>query len=474
MNTESGSREILQKQMSLVARSHLRGYKFSVPACIILGPVFLLWAEWPIVAAWTALALLMQGVTLAMAKAYINATALRLLSSKELSAWQAKSFLTTALYNIVGSSTLFVFWIDGSPENNFFLCMMVVATITPTVLVNYVHLPSVAASAGVISIIFLIALVWNAAPFMWVIAAVFCIYVGSMIGHTLRINRDAYQAMRLSMEKSQLIGELSKARHRSDEARMRAEEANNIKSLFLANMSHELRTPLNAIIGFSEVMYKQMFGPLANDHYEQYAVDIHESGVRLLNLVTDILDISKIESGEHSLSEEEVCLSDIAEQCEKLVAVRAKSKQIKIERSFQPHLPNLHADSRAVSQVWLNLLTNAIKYSPEETYIRLTAKQLPDGSLSIGVIDKGPGIATDEFVTVFESFRQGVEGIAQADSGTGLGLSIVKGLMEAHGGHLVLESELGRGTNIQAVFPPSRAIASFVKKSEHENKRMPA
>jgi two-component system, cell cycle sensor histidine kinase PleC len=407
MFADKRSAVILQQQLDLVARAHLAGCKFSVAACFILSFVFLLWAEWPVVAGWIVVALLSQAATLVIANAFIKAEENGSLSHEELSGWQAKSFVTTALYSGVGSSTIFLFWVDGSPENNFFLCMMVAATITPTVLVNYVHMPSVAASAGVISVLFLIALFWNAAPFMWVIAAVFCIYVLSMIGHTRRINQDAYQAMRLSREKSELIDQLSTAKKRSDEARMRAEEANDIKSLFLANMSHELRTPLNAIIGFSEVMYKQMFGPLANDQYQQYAGDIHESGIRLLSLVTDILDISKIESGKYTLAEEEVCLNEVAEKCEQLVALRAESAQIGIEQNFQPDLPHLYADSRAVSQIWLNLLTNAIKFSPTGANVRMTAKQLPDGALSIGVVDEGPGIAPDEFDTVLETFRQG-------------------------------------------------------------------
>ena len=470
MDRDRGSISIVQQQLELVAKSHLTGYKFSVAACFVLGPVFLLWAEWQVVAGWTSLALLMQAMTLVVAKAFIKATEDRSLSPNELSEWQIKSFVTTALYNIVGSSTLFVFWVDGSPENNFFLCMMVAATITPTVLVNYVHLPSVAASAGVISVSFLTALFWNTAPFMWEISAVFCIYVASMMGHTLRINNDAYQGMRLFKEKSELIEDLSIAKKKSDEARvyaeeaqmraeeaqMRAEEANNTKSLFQANMSHELRTPLNAIIGFSEVMHQQMFGPLANEKYEQYAIDIHESGIRLLSLVTDILDTSKIESGKYTLTEEDVFPRDVAEKCEQLVALRAKSSNIAIERDFQPDLAHLRADFRAVSQIWLNLLTNAIKFSPEGSDVRLTARQLADGAMSIGVIDKGPGIAPEEIGTVLEAFSQGAEGIAQPDSGTGLGLSIAKGLIEAHGGHLVLQSEVGRGTHAQAVFPASR------------------
>lgn len=463
MDRDTGSIPILQRQMELVARSHLTGYKFSVAACFVLSSVFLLWAEWPVVAGWTLLALLMQAMTLMTAKALIKATKERTLSQHDLSQWQAMSFFTTALYSTVGSSTLFIFWVDGVPENNFFLCMMVAATITPTVLVNYVHLPSVAASAGVISIFFLTALFWNAAPFMWEIAAVFCIYVASMIGHTLRINNDAYQAMRLSMEKSELIGDLSRAKQQSDaarlsaeEARISAEEANNAKSLFLANMSHELRTPLNAIIGFSEVMHKQMFGPLGSDQYKQYATDIHESGIRLLSLVTDILDTTKIETGKYTLTDEDIFLSDVAEKCELLVAMHAKAKKISIERDFQAALPHLRADFRAVSQIWLNFLTNAIKFSPEGGVVRLTARQLADGALSIGVIDQGPGIAPEEMDTVLETFSQGAAGIAKPDSGTGLGLSIVKGLIEAHGGHLILESKVGHGTHAQAVFPAAR------------------
>ena len=185
----------------------------------------------------------------------------------------------------------------------------------------------------------------------------------TMLAH--RLYSTTLATLEARAEKDALIGELEQAKAISDEARRRAEGANISKSRFLAQMSHELRTPLNAILGFSEVMKSEVFGPHAVPTYKEYAADIHNSGVHLLNLINEILDLSRIEAGRYELNEEPVDLAQIVVDCHHLLQLRAHNRGIGIHEMFEPDLPRLWADERACRQICLNLLSNAIKFTPQ-------------------------------------------------------------------------------------------------------------
>lgn len=189
-------------------------------------------------------------------------------------------------------------------------------------------------------------------------ALIFFIYI------TNRLHQANLKLLSFQTEKDDLIAELEVAKSLSDEARRRAEEANMAKSRFLASMSHELRTPLNAILGFSEVMATEILGPLNNPLYKEYAGDIHRSGKHLLELINEILDLSRIEAGKYELSEEVVSLLELAEDGIGMIQLRAKSKNIRIEEQFEQNLPSVWADEKAMRQVVLNLLSNAVKFTP--------------------------------------------------------------------------------------------------------------
>ncbi len=262
-------------------------------------------------------------------------------------------------------------------------------------------------------------------------------------------------------EKDALIGELEQAKAKSDEARRRAEAANIAKSRFLAQMSHELRTPLNAILGFSEVMKNELFGPHTVVVYKDYSADIHNSGVHLLGLINEILDLSRIEAGRYELNEEAVDLIIAVEECHHLLKLRAKNRGITIHELFETEMPRLWADERAVRQVVLNLLSNAIKFTPQGGEIWLKAGWTASGGQYFDIKDTGPGIPEEEMPVVLDSFGQGSNAIKSAEQGAGLGLPIVKKLIDLHGGTFTLRSKLREGTEVIVTFPPERVMSAL-------------
>jgi two-component system cell cycle sensor histidine kinase PleC len=281
----------------------------------------------------------------------------------------------------------------------------------------------------------------------------------SLLAH--RFYSSTLATLQARAEKDALIGELETARVFSDEARRRAEAANIAKSRFLAQMSHELRTPLNAILGFSEVMKGEIFGPHQVPAYKEYAGDIHNSGVHLLGLINEILDLSRIEAGRYELNEEPVSLALVVAECAHLLEMRAKSRGLVIHELFENDMPRLWADERAVRQICLNLLGNAIKFTPQGGEIWLKAGWTASGGQYMSVKDSGPGIPDEEIPIVLASFGQGSNSIKSAEQGAGLGLPIAKNLVDLHGGTFTLKSKLRIGTEVLITFPPERVMAAL-------------
>lgn len=272
------------------------------------------------------------------------------------------------------------------------------------------------------------------------------------------MNTSAVMLLSFRREVDGLIAELDTAKSMSDEARRRAEEANLAKSRFLASMSHELRTPLNAILGFSEVMASEVLGSMHNQTYRDYARDIHGSGQHLLDVINEILDLSRIEAGRYQLNEEPVTILHVVEECCRLMELKARNKDIKIVQQFESVLPRLFGDERAVRQITLNLLSNAVKFTGSGGEILVRVGWTAGGGQYISVKDNGPGIPDDEIPVVLSAFGQGSIAIKSAEQGTGLGLPIVQGLLAMHGGEFQLHSKLREGTEAIAIFPPSRVM----------------
>jgi signal transduction histidine kinase len=264
-----------------------------------------------------------------------------------------------------------------------------------------------------------------------------------------------YQLRRNFIDNEQLRIE----RTRSERLLSRSEAANRAKNDFLAIMSHELRTPLNAIIGFSEIIANQMFGPVGQEKYADYAGDIRSSGTHLLSIINDILDISKAEAGKLSLDEEPI---DPVEALNRSVHMfRQRASEIGVELTFRVRddIPWIIADPRLFNQVAINLTSNALKFTPEGGRVWIEIGFDDKGNLALTIKDTGIGIKPDDVQRIFEPFVQVENAMSRTHQGTGLGLPLVRKIMGLHGGSIELDSMVGEGTTATATFPKNRFVA---------------
>jgi two-component system, cell cycle sensor histidine kinase PleC len=260
--------------------------------------------------------------------------------------------------------------------------------------------------------------------------------------------RDLQKERQTAEEQSQRLAELAD-KYASEKAR--AEAANRSKSEFLANMSHELRTPLNAIIGFSEVMTNEFFGPIGTPKYVEYANDIRRSGQFLLDVINDILDMSKIEAGRTDLEFEKVALPALLEEVMRLIGPRAAEGKIDIAKSIKAP-GQFSADRRALKQVMINLLSNAVKFTPEGGTVTIAA-QKTDGNVTIEISDTGIGIPQRDIQKLGRPFEQVENQFTKSKGGSGLGLAISRSLVELHNGTLDISSVVGKGTTVTVRIP---------------------
>jgi signal transduction histidine kinase len=242
------------------------------------------------------------------------------------------------------------------------------------------------------------------------------------------------------------------------QAKEQAEIASRTKSEFLANMSHELRTPLNAIIGFSTMLRQEMFGPIGSQKYLEYSNDIHDSGMHLLRVINDILDLSKIESGRFELHAEEVELPRIIDASLRIIGERAESANVVIVCDMEEDLPHLYIDERCFKQILLNVLSNAVKFTLAGGQIIIKAAMDAHNNLLLTIADTGIGMRPEDIPRAMAAFMQVDSSHARKYQGTGLGLPLTKTLVELHDCVFNLESEFGKGTTIKITIPPSRFI----------------
>jgi two-component system cell cycle sensor histidine kinase PleC len=254
------------------------------------------------------------------------------------------------------------------------------------------------------------------------------------------------------------LARTARRKREAEEARHAAEGANRSKSRFLAVMSHELRTPLNAIIGFSDLMQNQSLGPLQPAKYREYSQDIHISGQNLLGVINDILDMAKIEDGKMVLFEEPIDLGEQISAATRFVAERARQSQVALDREIAQGLPPLLADQRSIRHILLNLLANAVKFTPGGGRVTVRAERTPEHGLALAVADTGIGMSPEHIEIALTPFGQVANEYTRRHDGTGLGLPLVKSLAELHGAAFRIESTLGIGTTVSIAFPAGRVL----------------
>lgn len=425
------------------------------------GVLFSFWIAPANAAAWTSGVFLLHLIILRCCKTYLAEAPTQTSARK----WRQRFILLDLLYGLAWAAILVLPSNSDLISNTLMMFVMLLVVALSSMVAANLPMAAFAATVPVTSAIALtFALRGSIDNYILALLAVAAEGYFALLAH--RLHSTTLATLEARAEKDALIGELEQAKAISDEARFRAEAANVAKSRFLAQMSHELRTPLNAILGFSEVMKSEIFGAHAVAVYKDYSSDIHNSGVHLLNLINEILDLSRIEAGRYELNEEAVSVAHVVADCHHLLKLRASSRDITIHEVFEQGMPRVWADERATRQIVLNLLSNSIKFTPRGGEIWLKVGWTASGGQYLSVKDNGSGIPDDEIPVVLASFGQGSNSIKSAEQGAGLGLPIAKSLIDMHGGTFTLKSKLRIGTEVIVTFPPERVMSALAPVEE--------
>ena len=449
--------EFQHELMLMFVRNELGAKWTIILLAIIFSLASMFWAPRIEASLWLLMVIVSKVILLELCRRFRDLP----LAEASISLWRQRFMLAELLGGLVwaGFALIGLGSHDGSSHIFIFASLIVVLAIRMTFASTVLPILYVGTIPMTLAVVARLMVLDH--PFYWAMASmaigvhVYFIFLAKGLHST------ALAMLEFRAEKDALIAELENEKSISDEARRRAEGANVAKSRFLATMSHELRTPLNAILGFSEVMKSEILGPMQNASYKEYAGNIHDSGRHLLHLINEILDLSRIEAGRYELREEPVRLTDVAEDCHRLLKLRAESKGLTIELEFEDGLAQIWGDERAMRQVCLNLLSNALKFTPKGGRITVRVANMVGGGQMLSVKDTGPGIPKEEIPKVMQAFGQGSLAHHTAEGGTGLGLPIVKNLVELHGGIFELRSELRKGTEAIMMLPQKRVLQAM-------------
>jgi two-component system cell cycle sensor histidine kinase PleC len=400
-------------------------------------------------------------VTAAMGASALMATAYQYYDDSEgdVESWLQCFVMIQAFGSLAWGLMPWLCWEPGNTLNHMFLATCVMAVIAGLVaargsnmkmyMANLLPLTAMTCARFVLGGSTADILMGLAAPFvalqMW--------YTGRPL--VLRMGEDA----RLRFKVEDLARELEEARDEALRKKFEAEAANASKTAFLANMSHELRTPLNAILGFSEIIAQECFGPVGSERYRDYAGDIHASGAHLLSLINDLLDVAKIEAGRMDIAPRVLDAARTFDIALKLIGIKAREKNQNLDISVDNNAPPLYGDERAIKQILINLVSNAVKFTPLGGRIEVVGSRAANGDFQLMVRDNGPGIPRDKVEHIFQPFNQVDNRFDRQAGGTGLGLSLVRGLAELHHGRAWVESEYGRGCAVFVTLPTEQSVS---------------
>ncbi len=421
---------------------------------VLLSVTSLQWVPLPLAAGWFAAAVFCLGIQIYLCRSYFRRERTR----EEQRDWIGMLSASELLIGMCWCLPLFLFWQGANSMQQIYLIATIMAVIAVRLLVVNSFMPVLIAGTGVLTIGVALRCVFEADHVYLALGGTIVALEAFFLLVARNLQDTARDMLIFRAQKDQLIADLRREKEKAEEEKSKAQEASLAKSAFLATMSHELRTPLNAIMGFSEVLKREMFGPMTVPAYKNYADDIHHSGHYLLALINDILDLSRIEAGRREIQEEPLSVLVAVEEVNHLLLLRAAEKKIDVVVEVPDNLPKLMADKRGLNQILINLLSNAIKFTPAGGRVLISSGRDAKGGLFISVKDNGPGIPPHEISHALGAFARGSFATKKAIDGAGLGLPIVKGLMDVHGGDISIQSGNGPGTEVVVTFPERRVL----------------
>ena len=444
-----------REMLEIFLRNQLK-LAFALPLiATMLSMTALAWSHFGTVACWMVGVMGANLVQLYLCHYYFKAER----NPRQQHEWIGMIAASELMMGIFWVLPLFQFWPSGNgPQGPFLVTAIMVVTALRFLIVNN-FMPVLVAGTGIMTIGVAARCIIQFDPLYVSLAAILVTLEVLFLFIARQLQETARDRLIFRGQKDILIEELKRARDQAEDQKEKAETANKAKSTFLANMSHELRTPLNAILGFSEILHRELFGPIANVSYKDYAGDINHSGKYLLGLINDILDISRIEAGRAEISEEPVSIVESVAEAVLLSEGNAARKKITITTDFPALLPRLLGDTRGVKQVAINIISNAVKFTPKGGRIVVGATRQSDGALHFYVRDNGPGMPPDDVRHALNAFNRGRDATKKAIEGTGLGLSIANGIMQLHGGRVEIESMVDVGTTVTCMFPAKRVLS---------------
>jgi len=418
----------------------------SIATTAAIAAIAAVWHDVTMVAAFTAVSVVFAVIAHAL---YKRAVA----HSEAISDYRAANgyYVAHSFFVVAAMAAVGMIWIPGAFAPNIFTMLVLAVCATVRASHQAAHMPSAAMSLIYILVGIVLLLSEPTLLNIGLVGLALCV-TAMLIDVSWRMSKTVERMLKLSQseralldEQKRLVGELR--------------DANDAKSQFMARMSHELRTPLNAVIGFSDLMLQETMGPVGTPVYLGYLKDINGSGLHLLQLINDILDLSKIEAGRFELREGSLDPQDAVDDAFSMVRLRASEGGVTLVNEMPAGIL-LEADELAFRQIVINLASNAVKFTPSGGTVTCSGAVLPDGALEIRVIDTGFGIPAADLEWVFEPFGQSASGHHARERGTGLGLPIVRSLMALHGGVASIASRVGAGTAVTLSFPASRVKAA--------------